>query len=217
MGNLSRKSELTTPPRLAVLGGAFDPIHHGHLWIIKKIPAVFSLPLLVVPNGNPPHRLASGATWEHRVNLCRLATKNLKSVTVSNMESPQQIRYTVDTIATLKKQSHQLLLFIGSDQLAVLDQWHRWQTLFSLANIVVISRSGHNIALSPAVQQFCQNRFVKKAEIQNGVGRLYMWRCSPPNIAATQIRHALTKGDSSLLLPTVHHYIQQNGLYQPAK
>ncbi len=219
MGNIIRKQKLAN--RLAIFGGSFDPIHYGHLWIAKKIPTTFSTYLCLIPNGNPPHRQPLQASWQHRVAMCKLATKRLSSVQVSTEESPEKRRYTIDTLAAIrhKNPKQTLLLFIGTDAFATLDQWHQWHELFRHAHIIVIARQGTTTQPTAQVVDYCKNRYIKKAETFSGEGGVYLWKCNPPIISSTDIRYVLRQNsddstkDSSLMLPAIKRYCQQNALY----
>ena len=91
--------------RLGIMGGTFDPIHHGHLFVAEEARARFRLDkVLFVPNGQPPHKKGYVITpAHHRYNMVRLATRPNGAFECSDLETQRGgMSYTVDTLAQLR-------------------------------------------------------------------------------------------------------------------
>lgn len=134
--------------RLGVMGGTFDPIHHGHLVAASEVAARFDLDEVVfVPTGQPwqkSHRNVSGA--EDRYLMTVIATASNPRFTVSRVDIDRPgLTYTVDTLKDLRSErgSDVDLFFItGADALAQIFTWREVDELFDLAHFVGCTRPG---------------------------------------------------------------------------
>lgn len=141
------------PWRLGVMGGTFDPIHHGHLVAGSEVAARFGLDEVVfVPTGTPwqkKDRQVSPA--EDRYLMTVIATASNPKFTVSRVDIERGgDTYTVDTLRDLRAQrgaSCELFFITGADALASILTWHGGEELFELAHFVGCSRPG--VALHP--------------------------------------------------------------------
>ena len=139
--------------RLGLYGGTFDPIHLGHIHVITELLKRNVVDqLLVIPAGEPrlrenaPH--ASGAD---RRAMCQLAISELPPELRSRIQvNPIEIlrigpSYTIDTVEAVKQAypDDELVLIVGTDAYAKLDQWHRVDELMKLVTLEVIQRPGY--------------------------------------------------------------------------
>ena len=89
--------------KTVIYGGTFNPLHVGHAQIIKLLSEQsFTDELMVIPTALPPHKEYEGeVAAEHRLNMCRIAAREFKNVTVSDIELKRQGKsYTIDTADT---------------------------------------------------------------------------------------------------------------------
>ncbi len=133
--------------RIGVFGGSFDPVHIGHLWIAEA--ALESLDLNEIrwiPTAKSPLKPHGPvASDEDRLQMLRLAVSGCENYIVDDREIRRGgISYTVDTIAELQQEYPQaeLLLIIGSDSLASIQEWHQPQRLLELTVPSVVQRGG---------------------------------------------------------------------------
>ena len=146
---------MSNPLRIGLYGGTFDPIHNGHLHVIKQL---FHLnivdELVLVPTGLPWLRSrAPFASGDDRVAMVRLAIKELSTAIQSRVAvSDLEIRrtgstYTIDTVQELVAQrpDAKWLLILGSDAYEGIEKWHRSTELQKLIEIVVVAREGEGI------------------------------------------------------------------------
>lgn len=137
-----------TKVRLGVMGGTFDPIHHGHLVAASEVAARFNLDEVVfVPTGTSwqkQHRVVSQA--EDRYLMTVIATASNPQFSVSRVDIEREGNtYTVDTLRDLQAErgEHVELFFItGADALASILTWQGAHELFDLAHFVGVSRPG---------------------------------------------------------------------------
>lgn len=136
--------------RLGVMGGTFDPIHHGHLVAASEVAAQFQLDEVVfVPTGQPwqkSHRKVSPA--EDRYLMTVIATAENPQFSVSRIDIDRGgPTYTVDTLRDLRALNPDADLFFitGADALAQLLTWRDSEELFSLAHFIGVTRPGHHL------------------------------------------------------------------------
>ncbi len=138
-------------PRLGVMGGTFDPIHHGHLVAASEVQTVFDLDeVIFVPTGQPwqkEDRQVSPA--EHRYLMTVVATASNPRFTVSrvDIDRPGET-YTVDTLRDLHRARPEAELYFitGADALAQILSWKDNDELWELAHFVGVTRPGHQLS-----------------------------------------------------------------------
>lgn len=134
--------------RIGVMGGTFDPVHHGHLSAASEVAVRFALDEVVfVPTGTPwqkSDRQVSPA--EDRYLMTVIATAGNPRFTVSRREVDRPgATYTIDTLRELQAAYGDAKLFFitGLDALAQILGWHAADELFRLAHFVGVSRPGY--------------------------------------------------------------------------
>ncbi|CAN5117884.1 nicotinate-nucleotide adenylyltransferase [soil metagenome] len=139
---------MTTRPRLGVMGGTFDPIHHGHLVAASEVASLFGLDEVVfVPTGAPwqkHHGAVSPA--EDRYLMTVIATASNPRFSVSRVDVARGgPTYTVDTLAELarKRPDADLFFITGADALAQILSWRRADEVFGMAHFIGVTRPGY--------------------------------------------------------------------------
>jgi nicotinate-nucleotide adenylyltransferase len=134
--------------RIGVMGGTFDPVHHGHLSAANEVATLFDLDEVVfVPTGQPyrkSHRSVSSA--EDRYLMTVVATASNPRFTVSRVDIDRSgATFTVDTLRDLKATygDAELFFITGTDALEQLLGWHAADELFAMAHFVGVSRPGY--------------------------------------------------------------------------
>ena len=137
---------VTRAPRLGVMGGTFDPIHHGHLVAASEVAQWFDLDEVVfVPTGQPWQKSGVSPS-EHRYLMTVVATASNPRFTVSRVDIDREgPTYTIDTLRDLKSDRPEAELFFitGADALAQILSWRDHDELWDLAHFVAVSRPGH--------------------------------------------------------------------------
>ena len=91
--------------RIGIYGGAFNPVHKGHVKLAEEVKTKAHLDkIIIMPSGVSPHK-SSGELLdsEHRSEMCRLAFEG-EDYIISDLEIKREGKsYTVDTVAELKK------------------------------------------------------------------------------------------------------------------
>jgi len=137
--------------RVGVMGGTFDPVHHGHLVAASEVAHIFALDEVVfVPTGQPyqkSDRKVSSA--EDRYLMTVIATASNPRFSVSRVDIDRAgPTYTIDTLRDLKRANGpgtDLFFITGADALANILTWHDVDALFGLAHFVGCTRPGHRL------------------------------------------------------------------------
>lgn len=134
--------------RIGILGGTFDPIHAGHLYLAKDVLRKLSLDKIVfIPTYLSPHKKGFRITEaRHRYNMVKLAIGDNKKYQISPVEIRRKGRsYSVETLRQLRKRygpSVELFFITGSDSLSELDKWKNLRGILGLCKLVVVKRPG---------------------------------------------------------------------------
>lgn len=133
-------------PRIGVMGGTFDPIHHGHLVAASEVAQNFDLDeVIFVPTGRPWQK-PDVTNSEDRYLMTVIATASNPRFTVSRVDIDRDgPTYTVDTLRDLREQRPDANLFFitGADAVAQIVGWRDHNGLWDLAHFVAVSRPGH--------------------------------------------------------------------------
>lgn len=131
--------------KVGVYGGSFNPIHLGHIGIIKYVLAQKKLDkLIVVPVGNPSHReglISSRVRMEMAVAACR----DIEGVEVSDIEIREMgTSYTYETLMKLKGiyPEAEFYEIIGEDSADYLHEWKEYHKMIEEAKFIVLRRRG---------------------------------------------------------------------------
>ena len=135
--------------RVGVMGGTFDPIHHGHLVAASEVQALFGLDEVVfVPTGQPWHKDGVSPA-EHRYLMTVIATASNPRFTVSRVDIDREgTTYTIDTLRDLREHrpGDELFFITGADALAEILSWKDPEDLFELAHFIGVTRPGHELS-----------------------------------------------------------------------
>jgi nicotinate-nucleotide adenylyltransferase len=191
----------STPERLGVFGGTFDPVHIGHVVVATEVRAQLGLDrVLLVVAGDPWQKRGKVvASAEHRLELAQAAVDGIDGVEASAIEIERQApSVTADTLEALAGPDRELFLVLGADAVTNMPTWRRLDETRELATVVVVERLGDAHAEPPG-----PGWRVQRVEIP----RL--------DIASTELRHRLRHGRpiDGLVPPDVVRAIRAHGLY----
>lgn len=138
--------------RLGVMGGTFDPIHHGHLVAASEVQSWFDLDEVVfVPTGRPWQKAEHDVSpFEDRYLMTVIATASNPRFSVSRVDIDRPgPTYTVDTLRDLSAErgpEWDLFFITGADALEQILSWRDHDELFDLAHFVGCTRPGHTLS-----------------------------------------------------------------------
>jgi nicotinate-nucleotide adenylyltransferase len=138
--------------RLGIMGGTFDPIHHGHLVAASEVAHYFSLDeVIFVPTGRPWQkngRNVSPAEDRYLMTVIATAANPRFSVSRVDIDRPGET-YTIDTLRDLRAERGpdvEFFFITGADALAKMISWRDADDLFKMAHFVGCTRPGHRLA-----------------------------------------------------------------------
>ncbi len=217
----------TTRQRLGLLGGAFNPIHLGHLRAAEAIRERHSLDVVVfIPTALPPHKDARPlAPFSDRLAMVRLATGNHPGFEVSDLEGRLPApSYTVTTLEHFRDQCGDdatLFFLTGMDSFLEIDTWKDYRRLFSLADFIVFTRPGADASsLADVVRGKVSPDYqwdeTSGAFTADGLKRIHVSRIFELDISSTDIRRLVAQDRSvRYLIPDpVREYISNKDLYR---
>jgi nicotinate-nucleotide adenylyltransferase len=136
--------------RIGVMGGTFDPIHHGHLVAANEVADRFALDEVVFVPAGQPWQKGEVSPAEDRYLMTVIATASNPRFTVSRVDIDRPgPTYTIDTLRDLRRQygeAAQLYFITGADALQRILTWKDADELFRLARFVGVTRPGFTLS-----------------------------------------------------------------------
>ncbi len=194
--------------RIGILGGTFDPIHYGHLFIAEEARARFRLNNVVfIPNGQPPHKNGAEITpARHRFAMTQTGIAGNPHFLCSPIEVQRAgVSYTVDTLAALREMYPEAELFYitGVDAVAEILTWKRHADVIRMATFLAATRPGFDL------------KTLKEKLPQEYLARVLLIGSTYLGISSTDIRDRVRQNlPARYLTPdSVLKYIYKNQLY----
>jgi nicotinate-nucleotide adenylyltransferase len=197
---------------IGVLGGAFNPPHIGHLVLAQEAAAQLDLKRVhLVPTGRAPHKqIAEDPGMTTRLEMTTIAAAGNQLLEVDRVEIEAAARserpsYTLDTLEALSGGEQDLVLLMGADVAAHLEEWHQPRRVLELARVGVAARAGTDLDdAEAALERLGASR---RAEVV---------RMPELEISSTRIRRRVAQGRPvRYLMPDgVLELIEAAGLYR---
>ena len=196
--------------KIGILGGTFDPIHVGHLYMAEAVFTGMGLAKVgFIPAYVPPHKLEQDfAPAEDRYMMTKLAVASNPHFSVSDMELRRTgISYTIDTIKELHLlyPTEELFFIIGADSVAQLHTWHNIEEMLEITTFVAAGRPGYEGVMDEVVSHLGERAREK----------IILLDTPQYDISSTDIRNRIKSGASlaGLVPEAVERYIYDHGLY----
>lgn len=196
--------------RVGVMGGTFDPIHHGHLAAAEQVADRYALDRVVfMPAGQPPHKPEREVSpAEDRYLMTVLATNSNPRFVTSRLELDRPgPSYTIDTLRALRQTlgpDCEVHFIIGADAVLEVLSWHEAEAVLREARFIAVHRPGYDLGRLAGV-----TGSLAAASIEPfGLPEL--------DISGTDLRRRVAEGRSLRYLTPdpVIDYIERRGLYR---
>lgn len=194
--------------RLGILGGAFDPIHCGHLALATHCLDVYALDAVYfIPTKTPMLKEACVAKPWQRAAMIALAIIQHKHFYLDTRELTRDSpSYALLTLQSLQEtdSNAELMWILGEDAFSDFTQWYHWQDIALLCDLLVVPRD--HVTLSSASHSIIETCFAK-------AGHAVHYSSMPcVDIASRVIRAAPSRFATQLPEP-VWHFVVENQLY----
>jgi nicotinate-nucleotide adenylyltransferase len=202
---------MTRPTRLGIMGGTFDPVHHGHLIAAEEARHAFDMDeVIFLPTGSPWQKEDRRVTApEERFLMTVIATAPNPRFSVSRLEIDRDgPTYTIDTLRSFRHSfggNSELFFITGADAIMQILSWKDPSEVLDLATFVAAKRPGHDLSqlgsLGPEVAD-----------------RVRILEIPALAISSTEIRARVAEGRPiRYLVPdAVAEYVYKRGLYRAA-
>jgi nicotinate-nucleotide adenylyltransferase len=157
--------------KIGFLGGAFDPVHNGHLVLACCAARQAGLDVLYfLPAAQSPLKAAAGANANQRLEMLRLSLDFLPDFPpgaragICDLELRRAgVSYTVDTLRAMRKilPRAQIFWIIGADKLAELPHWKEAPALLRLAEFICAPRPQFSLEIPQGLRPFLRVRFLE--------------------------------------------------------
>jgi len=212
--------------KIGILGGSFDPIHQGHVYIALRLIGVFQLDKVWFMVARvPPHKEKKKISASyHRYAMTVLALQEYEQLVASTWELERDApSFTVNTLSELARTrpADRFCFIAGSDSLRDLHSWKDYGKLLLEHCCVFVQRPSFQVdvaelplsgTLKEVIQPICSET---QYEIQ--AGRSFLVTLDPPAVSSTAIRDALAAGETpspQAVSPSVLAYISKYRLYE---
>jgi nicotinate-nucleotide adenylyltransferase len=191
--------------RVGIMGGTFDPVHHGHLVAASEVADRFDLDQVVfVPTGQPWQKgevTVSPAEDRYLMTVIATASNPRFSVSRVDIDRPGPT-YTVDTLRDLKRElgpQAELFFITGADALGKILSWKDADQVFALAQFIGVTRPGFELSAAHLPED-----------------SVHLVRVPAMAISSTDCRARVAAGEPVwYLVPDgVVQYIAKRGLYR---
>ncbi len=198
--------------RVGIFGGAFAPIHKGHVEAAKAfIEQMWLDVLFVVPTGKSPHKeMDTTASDKDRIEMCRRAFEGVEGVIISDVEIRRgDTSYSIETLRSFTDEDRRLFMLCGTDMMLTLGEWHDADEIFRLSYPVYIRREEDRELDAKIIET--NTRYFET------FGK-YVIKLDAPviDISSSKLREMMRRGeDVSEYIPArVLEYIEEVGLYR---
>ncbi|HEV2386714.1 MAG TPA: nicotinate-nucleotide adenylyltransferase [Candidatus Acidoferrales bacterium] len=213
---------------IALFGGAFDPIHMGHLAVARVACRQFHLDSVhFIPSGRPPHKTeAALSPFEHRYAMVALACAGhrrfVPSLAEADISGPGRFFYTIDTVRRYQRQranKQTALYFItGADAFLQISTWKEYRALLETCDFIVAHRPGFRLdALAEVIPpDLLAGRPPRGGDIALRRTTVHLLRAVSSGVSSTEIRRRCRQGRAirGLVAPPVGEYIDKQALYR---
>lgn len=183
---------------IGIFGGAFDPLHKGHIKSIQDINEIVNFSeLKIVPCNIPALKKVTVASKEERFQMLKLVFDDVENIKIDPCELEKEgISYTVKTLEDLSNKSkpnQHFSLIMGLDAFMNLTSWKNYERILELSSILVLKRPSY-VLDQKYLKQFQEAITDELEEFLNSTGKIIFFTLTQLDISSTQIKKAIRDG-----------------------
>lgn len=210
---------------IAIMGGTFDPVHIGHVEMVKYLlDNSYTNEVWILPSYNSPHKnVDTIKSYEHRIEMLKIAFNDVKKVCISRFEeeyakeNPFTKTYTYEILEALKKKyiNYNIHFVVGFDSIKAISTWHRYLELIRDYEFYIFDRDDYEFKTTEQKKFYLDN--LGKHQGINFKYKLFDYKVT--SISSTSIREMLKNKDeythvlNIFINKNVLKYINDNKLY----
>ncbi len=191
--------------QIGIFSGTFNPIHNGHIAVLKAVQNKLNLSkILLTPSSTPPNKADKKLLpYRQRVKMAKLAVDRYDFVDISELDNTHKEKsYTKNLILRFQESypAEAIFFIIGADNVPDISSWYDFDWLINNVQFVAVTRSGYNYEELVRLPYFNKIIFIEMEAV---------------NISSKAIRENIRNNESiaSLVPPEVSEYIKKNRLY----
>lgn len=202
--------------KIGIMGGTFNPVHHGHLVTAQEALNQFCLDeVIFIPTGDPPHKIEDHlADTEDRYLMTVIATSSNSSFFVSRIEIDRKGKsYTIDTVKGLRRiygTDAELFFITGADAILEILSWKDTDEIVTLAKFIAATRPGYDLS------KLKDLRATLFSSEEKSIDRIFIMEIPALAISSTNIRERIKdhRPIDYLVPEGVSNYIHKHRLYK---
>ena len=205
---------------IGIFGGAFDPVHKGHVSSIIELKDKLDFSeLKIIPCNIPAQKEKTVASSSERLQMLKLAFDEFDNINIDSFELDKKgISYTVDTLEAITKKSksgQHLTLIMGLDAFINLTSWKNYERILELSSILILRRPNY-VLKKNYLAQF-ESELTDDLEIfLNSKGKIIFFTLTQLEISSTEIKKAIKNNKSceDYLDKKVLEFINEKSIYK---
>ena len=205
---------------IGIFGGAFDPVHKGHVSSIIELKDKLDFSeLKIIPCNIPAQKEKTIASNSERLQMLKLAFDEFDNINIDSFELDKKgISYTVDTLEAITKKSksgQHLTLIMGLDAFINLTSWKNYERILELSSILILRRPNY-VLKKNYLAQF-EHELTDDLEIfLNSKGKIIFFTLTQLDISSTEIKKAIKNNKScdDYLDKKVLEFINDKSIYK---
>lgn len=195
--------------KIGILGGTFNPIHNGHLYMAFEAKETLGLDRIIfIPNYIPPHKAASDRNPDDVLQMLRLVVGERSDFEISSYEIDKKgLSYTYETLEYFTKThpDDEFYFIIGEDSYVDFSAWRHPEIIIGLVKLVVLERKGFDRERGLKTREFFESHDYEPIRLDSLI----------LEISSSDIRSRVRdKREIGYLVPReVREYIHEHELY----
>ena len=195
-------------------------MHLGHAFVIKEFKDLVDFDkLILIPNGNPPHK-EKNVDEQEKLEMTELALGDIANLTIDDREVKKKApSYAYLTLQELKKENPDdiLVWIMGSDSFANIDTWYCYEEFIDEVNLLVLERPGYSIQKQSIADNILRSKQTfDLSDLKKNNNKIFLLKINPIEINSTEIRKLIANNEDTaeFLHPNVYQFIKTNNLYK---